>query len=428
MDFIKDKDRLYRLIISQLQYDGYLAVAKSLEQQYRPDSAIASSDELAQIYRSAIEAGVTSNRDTLAPHTPAFHVPTAQLAQSIDFDFESDVIPVSPETSSYQTCYVTSHKAPIRAADFSVDGMFCATGSADHSIKILDVERMLAKNTLTNDPSSGQGDDHPTIRSLYDHTDEVTCVKFHPQAPYLISGGRDETIAIFDWTKTSVKKATKIIIEASPVRSIDVHPSGDYFLVGCDQPTVRIYDIHTSQSFTSSCNKDQHQKAINMVRYCQNAHLYATASEDGSIKVWDGVSSRCIQTITNAHGGDAVHSVSFTKNSKYILSSGKDSVVRLWELASGKPILTYTGAELSGRQQYRAQAAFNHTEDYVIFPCERSISMCCWNARTSERQRLMPLGHNAAARWIMHSPTMPCMITCSDDFRARLWHYKATTQ
>ena len=58
---------------------------------------------------------------------------------------------------------------------------------------------------------------------------------------------------------------------------------------------IFVSPIHTSQSFTSSCNKDQHQKAINMVRYCQNAHLYATASEDGSIKVWDGVSSRCIQ-------------------------------------------------------------------------------------------------------------------------------------
>jgi len=431
MDFMKDKDKLYRLIISQLSYDGYTSIAKSLTQQFRPESAIIASDELVRFYRSAIEAGVKVDKDTVAPHSDGQLMTQTQITQSIDFEFESDVTIVSPEASTYQTSYVTAHKAPVRAAAFTMDGMYVATGSLDATIKILDVERMLAKNSTSgnqNDPTSGQnpGDDHPTIRTLYDHTDEVTCIAFHPQAPYLLSGSRDETINIFDWGKTQIKKAKTSIQEASPLRSISIHPSGDYFVAATEQSTVRLYDIHTAQCWVSSCPRDQHQGPVNMVKYCQNAHLYASASEDGSIKVWDGVSNRCIQTITNAHAGEAVCSVEFTRNAKYLLSSGKDSIVRLWELASGRPILVYTGAELSGKQQHRAQAHFNHTEDYVVFPCERSVSLCCWNSRTGDRQRLMPLGHNSAARWVVHSPTMPAMLTCSDDFRARFWYYKGS--
>jgi len=427
LDFIKDKDRLYRLIISQLSYDGYNQVAKLLTQAFVPDQAIVASDELARFYRSAVDAGVKVSKDVMAPHTDAQQMTTHQVNQSIDFEFESDVTIVSPEASTYQTCYVTAHKAPVRAADFTNDGMFVATGSLDATIKILDVERMLAKNHMLNDPSSGQSsDEHPTIRTLYDHTDEVTTLAFHPQAPYLLSGGRDEVINIFDWGKSQLKKAKTSIQEASPVRSLSIHPSGDYFVAGCEQPTIRLYDIHTAQCYVSSCPRDQHVGSVNMVKYCQNAHLYASAGEDGSIKVWDGVSNRCVQTIQNAHAGEGVCSVEFTKNAKYLLSSGKDSIVRLWELASGRPILVYTGAELSGKQQHRAQAHFNHTEDYVVFPCERSVSLCCWNSRTGERQRLMPLGHNSAARWVIHSPTMPAMLTCSDDFRARFWYYKGS--
>lgn len=36
-------------------------------------------------------------------------------------------------------------------------------------------------------------------------------------------------------------------------------------------------------------------------------------------------------------------------------------------------------------------------------------------------------GHNASVRQITHSPTGPAFITCSDDFRARFWYRKATT-
>ena len=48
-----------------------------------------------------------------------------------------------------------------------------------------DVERMLAKNVHPSDinaasePGPGMTD-HPVIRTLYDHVDEVTSVVFHP--------------------------------------------------------------------------------------------------------------------------------------------------------------------------------------------------------------------------------------------------------
>merc|ERR1712066_369617 len=91
LDFIKDKDRLYRLIISQLSYDGYNQVAKILTQAHGPDQAIVASDELARFYRSAVDAGVKVNKDVVAPHTDAQQMTQHQVNQSIDFEFESDV-------------------------------------------------------------------------------------------------------------------------------------------------------------------------------------------------------------------------------------------------------------------------------------------------------------------------------------------------
>lgn len=68
------------------------------------------------------------------------------------------------------------------------------------------------------------------------------------------------------------------------------------------------------------------------------------------------------------------------------------------------------------------QALFNHTEEYVMYPDEATISLCVWDARTASRQSLLSLGHNGPIRAIVHSPTSAGFLTCSDDFRARFWY------
>ena len=47
-----------------------------------------------------------------------------------------------------------------------------------------------------------------------------------------------------------------------------------------------------------------------------------------------------------------------------MLSSGKDSMVKLWELSTSRGLIAYTGAGVTGKQEHRTQAIFNHTEDY----------------------------------------------------------------
>lgn len=132
------------------------------------------------------------------------------------------------------------------------------------------------------------------------------------------------------------------------LRSISFHPSGDFILVGTQHPTLRLYDINTFQCFVSCNPQDQHTDAICSVNYNASANMYVTGSKDGCIKLWDGVSNRCITTFEKAHDGAEVCSAIFSKNSKYILSSGKDSVAKLWEISTGRTLVKYTGM-LCGR-------------------------------------------------------------------------------
>ncbi|KAL3312624.1 cleavage stimulation factor, 3' pre-RNA, subunit 1 [Cichlidogyrus casuarinus] len=329
----------------------------------------------------------------------------------IDLEIQTESSTMAPEAALYETCYVTSHKSQCRAACFNATGNLVATGSHDSSIKILDVDRMLQKNVSSDSGDTHQSmEAHPVIRTLYDHAAEVTCIDFHPdvKSQVLASGSRDYTIKLFNFSNPSVKKAHKNIAEASPVR-------------------LRLYDVETSQCFVSASPDDQHKATLNMVKWSSQGNMFVTCSEDGAVKVWDGVSNRCVATYENAHDSASVCSVCFSRNSKYVLSSGKDSVVKLWELSTGRCLITYTGAGTTAHQTHRSNAVFNHTEDYVLFPDEHTKSLCCWDSRNADRQRLLALNHNGAIRCFVHSPTSPAFVSCSDDNRARFWYKKSIT-
>lgn len=338
-----------------------------------------------------------------------------------DLEFESEGYSLVPEPSSYETAYVTSHKHGCRAGAFSFDGQLVATGSVDASIKILDVDRMLAKSAPEENEPGREQQGHPVIRTLYDHTDEVAYLEFHPKEQILASGSRDGTVKLFDISKASVKKAHKILTDSEPVRCLSFHPSGDYMIVGTEHNVVRVYDVNTAQCFASAIPGQQHKSAITCCKYALTAKLFATGSNDGSIKLWDGTSGRCINVFPDAHDGAEVCSVVFSKNGKYLLSSGKDSLVKLWELSTSRCLIAYTGAGTTGKQEHSTQAVFNHSEDYVLFPDEATTSLCSWNSRNASRLKLMSLGHNGPVRYIIHSPTHPAFLTCSDDYRARFW-------
>jgi len=77
-----------------------------------------------------------------------------------------------------------------------------------------------------------------------------------------------------------------------------------------------------------------------------------TASKDGSLRIWDGVSAECVRPIIGAHGSAEATSAVFTKDERYLLSCGKDSSVKLWEVGTGRLVKQYGGAV---HRQFRCQ-------------------------------------------------------------------------
>jgi cleavage stimulation factor subunit 1 len=157
----------------------------------------------------------------------------------------------------------------------------------------------------------------------------------------IASCSKDTSIKFFDMTRLTAKRAFRYINDACNIHSICFHPSGDYILAGTDNETIRLYDVNTLQCFSAKNPLDHHSNVVKQVRYSSTGRIYVSCSKDGSVKLWDGVSSRCTTTLSNAHGGLEVTSVRLTRNERYLLTSGKDSIPKLWDLTMSRFIFSF---------------------------------------------------------------------------------------
>ncbi|CAG8489310.1 1925_t:CDS:10 [Funneliformis caledonium] len=418
-----DREEVISLIASQLRYYGYTETAQSLAEESNIPMDLGTSAELSELLYSATYSSKDEEDDgdedeeyeisALVEGSPY----SDEDAQSEDFPSKC-LADLDPETNyepkptpNYNLWYITTHRAAATCVRFKKDGKFAATGSADSSLKVLDTSKM----------KSHSDEDRPVIRTLYDHTGRVNDLSFHPNGLTLASCSDDRNIKLFDIATQGIKRSFRFLRDKYPVRSIDFHPTGEYMLAGTDHEAIRFWDVQNIKCYIPSSSQSNHRLSITKVRWNSNGGQFVSSSLDGTIKIWEGEHGECIQTIDNAHNGQAVSSVEFSKSGAYILSSGCDSTSKLWDANNGKCIVTFEGAI---HRNNHVQTTFLFEEDYIISSDENDNSIVCWDSRTGK----LLIRHTGIVRYVAASPTESGFMSCADDFRVRYWNLDPTTQ
>ena len=409
----------------------------------------------------------------------------------------------------YSLRFQSSHNDAVTAAAFSADGALFASGARDGMIRLYDTARARASAATARggvareeESSSSSGG---RLRSKSEHTgpraqlhrwsdfeSSIAEMAFHPFEPFLLGTSRDATLKFFGYEKVleraaaaaaeanpdadrdrageaSSRKASKLLaVESAPVTAVSFHPCGDVVLVATEANFARIYDVRTFSAFCSPDFGSFHSSAVLCARFePTRGGSYATASADGSVKIWDGSNGACVRTIMGAHSGAPVTSVEYSPSGGYLLTTGMDSTSRLWDLASGKLVHTYFGAA----HRTQIKAAFEQSGEFVLCGDEATPTVAVWvstrlvqthssrqsrkctaassfsffrvracsflfsrfvflfslsvllfaqDTRTSELVRRVDT-HTSVVRSIAVSPVDQTFITCSDDNKVKLW-------
>jgi len=453
------KVSFYEMLIRQLQDDGFGAEAQSLSQQLHvePNGGV-HKDALLDSYSKSLKWCLGG--EPAGSWVPIHCQPVPPLAaQEMVLDLDSPVVaseggatppsapigtpgrspigaPIGaaatdPSTHSARRApeirllYTAQHKQACRAVAFSPDGRFCSTGCADGSVKVLDCARMRMCAASSDGPLGRMRITEeellrPVVRTLQDHVLGVTCLAFHPMNPTLFSGSVDKAVKIFDLTRPpGHKKAFSVLQDIHPVRCLCVHPCGDFLLVGTAHRAVRLYDLQTLNCFTAFHQDHHHNGGINDLRCSSDGRMFASASSDGSIHLWDAVTQRVVNRIPKAHGSLSVTSLRWSRNMNYLLSSGGDGRHRLWDVRKGREEVLIMG--FGPRSCEFGNAVFAANERYVVSANSntRVGDVSLFDAKTGSPV-FMKLGlHAMPVHALDASPIDRTLITGCDDDKAR---------
>ncbi|MFF3762807.1 AAA family ATPase [Streptomyces sp. NPDC001922] len=199
---------------------------------------------------------------------------------------------------------------------------------------------------------------------------------------------------------------------------------------------------------------DGHTDTVRDIAWSPNGNRLATASRDGTARVFDARSGRPLLVLPT--DGAMVESVAWSPDSSHIATAGRDRVVRLWDASSGNPDLLLTGMTDVGRQvawspdgrhiaatskdcvvrvwetgtATPVQELRGHRDDVWgvawspdgtrLASASHDQTAIVWNLATSAAVAQLT-GHSDFVEGVAWSPDGRCVATGSGDHTARIW-------
>jgi WD40 repeat protein/serine/threonine protein kinase len=348
------------------------------------------------------------------------------------------------EAVSGRPLEVLYHRNPVCAVAFGTGGRRFLTASPDDAVRIWE-------GTSSPEP----------LRTL-SHPRSIWALAVSPDGKWIVTGA-DDSILRF-WESTSGKRIPSMDLpHAGPPLFAAFSPNGGLLITTMYQR----FDAPRHEALLWKCFPGgllpvqkravlSHRGRIGRIAFNQDGTRVATASDDGTARVWDTATglpafdcvlahkgavlavafrfdgrkvltggadgvARCWDTATGApfgpaltHGRDVVD-VACSPDGRMILTAGKDGLVRRWDAGTGaqqEPSLDYGGSEVGA-------VAMSPPEGRTILT--RSLDTArLWDAATGQR-RGAPLRHAGRIRAMAISPDGQWVVTGSEDSTARVW-------
>lgn len=332
---------------------------------------------------------------------------------------------------------------------FSPDGLYLASGSEDHHVRVWDIRtrtlvwhlsghtdevRSIAfapqQYQAPNDalrrlpPSPSYG--HQLVSGSYDGTLRLwdlttgTCidtwsaesgailsVAFSPDGQLLASSGQDCTIRV--WNMATRRCCYVLRGHQQRVRTVAFSPKGRILASGSDDPLICLWDVRSGQLISTLTG---HSSWISSLSFSPDGETLASGSEDQSVRLWNSETQQVLKVLQGHNNG--VWSIALHPNGHEVISGGQDRYLRRWDLASGSvqhSLLGHTGWVLSVAYSADGRWFASGSEDRTV---------CLWDVHTGAR-KVVWNEHQHEVWSVAFEPTGAWVASGSLDGVIKLW-------
>lgn len=190
-----------------------------------------------------------------------------------------------------------------------------------------------------------------------------------------------------------------------PVRGVDFHPTQPLLVTGGDDYKIRIYNTKQKKVIATLPG---HLDYVRSTYFHPEQPWILSCSDDQTIRIWNWQNRQCIAILTGHN--HYIMSSQFHPTEDLIVSASMDMTVRVWDISGLRKKSSASNAPIGIEEQIaranQQQAdLFGSTDAVVKYVLE---------------------GHDRGVNWASFHPTLPLIVSCSDDRQVKLWRFSDT--